>query len=96
MLGLFDAGLAADAARADAFAGDAVDRDRDRDGDDIADLTDVLDRVFPVSGVFVEDVGDGVPLDVIHHLGVAAVVAVSRPLTDHQRVNALPQFAERR
>src|SRR5919112_1668945 len=94
VLGLLDAGLVVGVTRADALARDAVDGDGAGDGDHLADLDDAADGVRPGGRDAVEDVGDGVPLDVLDHVLVAVAVAPALARLDEARVDRLLQGAQ--
>lgn len=61
---LFDAGLTRSLAGPDPFAGNSVNCDRNGHGDYIANGPNIFDRVAPVRCMFIENVRDGVPLDI--------------------------------
>src|ERR671921_2260811 len=87
VLGLLDAGLVVGRARPDALARDAVDGDGAGDGDHVAYLDDAANRVRPGGRDAVEDVCDGMPLDVLDHVLVAVAVAPALARLDEARVN---------
>src|ERR1043165_7908986 len=94
VLGLLDTHLALGCAGADAFSGDAINRDGCGHGNHVADLRDVADCVLPGRGDAIKNVRDRVPLDILDHVHVALAIFPAFAGLDDVRVNLLLESAQ--
>jgi len=94
VFGFLDSHFRVSCSRADAFAGYTVNRNGDRDGENIADLSNILNGVHPVRRVFIQNVSDRVPFDIINVMRVAVAVAPAFALFDQFRIDIFTQFAQ--
>src|SRR5437867_10266652 len=96
MLGLLDAHFVVSIAGADAFAGHAVDRDRDRHRHNVADLFNIFHGVGPMWSRVIENIGDRMPFYIIDHLDISIPVAPAFTLLNKFRIDVSSQLLERR